>query len=282
MADLDPRAAGGRRFEGQVAIVAGAGQGIGRATARRLAQEGAKVVVADQIEQTAQRVCKEIVEFGESATPFVGDLRELKDVQALMKCAKDTYGKIDALANIVGGSVWHYDYQLLNPEQIEATVKKNFWPSMWLCWAVLPYMIDQRSGAICNLATHAVASTGRVPYAASKGGVIALTTSLAKEVAETGIRINCIAPGSSRSIDKVTPRSYGVPPAGPKKPPDGARWYEIEGSKEREERHKYEVPMGREGTSEEQASAIVFLLSHDASFITGQILPVGGGATYPF
>jgi dihydroxycyclohexadiene carboxylate dehydrogenase len=103
--------------------------------------------------------------------------------------------------------------------QIEATVKKNFWPSMWLCWAVLPYMIEQHSRRDLQPATHAVASTGRVPYAASKGGVIALTTSLAKEVAETGIRVNCIAPGSSRSIDKVTPRSYGVPPAGPKNRP---------------------------------------------------------------
>jgi dihydroxycyclohexadiene carboxylate dehydrogenase len=282
MADLDSRAAGARRFEGQVAIVAGAGQGIGRATARRLAQEGAAVVVADQVEETAQRVCKEIAEFGERATGFVGDLREIKDVQALMERAKKTYGRIDALANIVGGSIWHYDYQLLNPEQIEATVKKNFWPSMWLCWAVLPYMLEQGSGAICNVATHAVASTGRVPYAASKGGVIALTTSLAKEVAAVGIRVNCIAPGSSRASDRVTPRSYGVPAYGPKQPPSGARWFEIEGSKEREERHRWEVPMGRDGKSEEQASAIVFLLSHDASFITGQILPVGGGATYPF
>ena len=102
---LDARAAGARRFEGKIAVVAGGGQGIGSATARRLAQEGASVVVADIVAASADRVCDELREFGAQATPFVGVLSERQAAQALMAHAHATYGRIDALANIVGGTI---------------------------------------------------------------------------------------------------------------------------------------------------------------------------------
>jgi dihydroxycyclohexadiene carboxylate dehydrogenase len=277
---LDPRAAGARRFENKVAVVAGAGQGIGRAAARRFAQEGAKVVVGDFVEETATRVADEIKAVGGDATIYVGDFSQYEHAEGLMKHAQDTFGRIDALANIVGGAIWWRSYRYFEPEQIKAEVNKSLWPSMWLCRAVLPCMIEQRFGAIVNVATHAVASKYRVPYGASKGGVIALTTSLSKEVAEYGIRVNCIAPHSTRAgaDDRVTPRNHGVGITPSRLPAE-----EQAAVKEfQESLTAREIPLNRSAVPAEQASAIVFLASEDASFITGQVLPVGGGATYPF
>lgn len=281
--ELDHLAMGARRFVGKVAVVAGAGQGIGRATARRLAQEGAAVVVADIVEGTAQRTCQEILDHDDPAITFVGDLRDREVCQALMKRAVDEYGRIDCLANIAGGNIWAYDYHLLTPEQIEATIMKNLWPTMWLTWAALPTMIEQRSGSIVNIATHAVVNIGRVPYATAKGAVISLTIALSKEVASKGIRVNCVAPGRSRSDDpddRVTPPTYGVSVEGPDEESGDAEWNEDEQTAAL--RRRIMIPMLRAGKMYEQAAAIAFLLSDDASYITGQILPVGGGATYPF
>ncbi|SRR5579875_817291 len=284
---LDPAAAGARRFEGEVAVIAGAGQGIGRATARRLAQEGAAVMAADLIEASAERVRSELVEAGAKAATFAGNLSELDNCRALMARTKDVFGRIDVLVNVVGGTIWTQSFQYYTPEQIEAEIAKSFWPPMFLCWAVLPYMIEQRAGAIVNLATHAVASRYRVPYAAAKGGVIALTTSLAKEVAQYGIRVNVMAPHATQADDRVTPRNAGIALAASELPPE-----------ERAERDRFfgdgfvgervgeflelEIPMKRFSRASEQAAAIAFLASDDASYITGQVLPVGGGATYPF
>jgi dihydroxycyclohexadiene carboxylate dehydrogenase len=204
---LDSRASGARRFVDKIAVVAGAGQGIGRATARRLAQEGATVVVADIVEATAEKVHKELQEFGASSVSFVGDLSKRETALALMAHTKVTYGRIDVLVNIVGGTIWAQPFHHYNPDQIEAEVNKSFWAPIWLNWAVLPYMIEQKSGSIVNMGSHAVVSTDRVPYAASKGGVIALTTSLSKEVAQYGIRVNCVAPHATVAQDRVTPRN---------------------------------------------------------------------------
>jgi dihydroxycyclohexadiene carboxylate dehydrogenase len=275
---LDPRAAGGRRFAGKIAIVAGSGQGIGRAAARRLAQEGATVVAADIVESTAQRVADELRAFGASASPYVGDLSQVENCQALMARAKDEYGRIDVLVNIVGGNIWWRLFEHYEPDQIVKEVNKNFWPTMWLCWSVLPYMIEQQSGAIVNIATHAVVSQYRLPYAASKAGIMGLTTSLSKEVAKHGIRVNCVVPHGTEADDRVVPGHYGVDVESNPIPPE-----------QEEARRKFqreipdkEIPMGRRARAEEQASAIAFLASDDASYISGQVLPVGGGATFPF
>lgn len=271
---LDPKAAGARRFAGKVAVVSGGGQGIGSATARRLAQEGASVVVADIVESSAERVCRQLRDFGAPASAFVGDLSKREYAVALMAHAKQTFGRIDALANIVGGTMWAQPYWEYTPEQIEAEVNKSFWPPMWGCWAVLPHMIEQRSGAIVNLGSHSVASTMRVPYAASKGGAIALTTSLSKEVAQYGIRVNCVAPHWTAADDRVTPRNPNRRQLSPEEA--AAREAELMA------RRMAEIPLGRSAQAEEQAAAIAFLLSDDASYITGQVLPCGGGATFPF
>ena len=195
---LDPKAAGTRRFEGQVAVVTGGGQGIGVATARRLAQEGASIVIGDMVAETSQRVRQAILDFGGSCEVSLGDLSKWENAEALMATAQDAFGRIDVLANIAGGTIWFQSFQYYTPDQIQTEIDRSFWTAMWCCRAALPYMIEQGSGSIVNIATHAVTGRFRVPYAAAKAGQIGLTTSLAREVAHLGIRVNCIAPAAPR------------------------------------------------------------------------------------
>ena len=276
--DLDPRAAGARRFEGQVAVVTGAGQGIGAATARRLAQEGASIVIGDMVEETSQRVCADIQQFGGSCVIALGELSKWESAEALMARAMEAFGRIDVLANVAGGTIWFQSFQYYTPEQIEAEINKSFWTAVWCCRAVLPYMIEQKSGAIVNIATHAVTGRFRVPYAAAKAGQIGLTTSLAREVAHLGIRVNCVAPSGTGADDRITPRNFGIDVLVPELPEEER----AEQEKYRAETRGIEIPMGRRGEAVEQASTIAFLASHDASYITGQVLAVGGGQPYPF
>ena len=276
--ELDPRAAGARRFEGQVAVITGAGQGIGAAAARRLAQEGASVVIGDMVEESSLRVRDELRNFGASSIISLGELSKWENAQALMARAYDEYGRIDVLANVAGGTIWFQSFQYYTPEQIQAEIDKSFWTAVWCCRAVLPYMLEQKSGAIVNVATHAVTGAFRVPYAAAKAGQIGLTTSLSREVAPMGIRVNCMAPSGTLADDRVTPRNYGITAAPPELPQEELDLQETY----RQQTRLSEIPMGRRGEVDEQAAAIAFLASHDASYITGQVLAVGGGQPYPF
>ena len=207
---LDELAAGGRRFTDKICVVAGAGQGIGSATVRRIAQEGGTVVIGDWVEETANKVANEVREIGGEARVHQGNYQEWEACQGLMDFTIKEFGRIDVLVIIVGGTIFSAPYQFYTPEQIVAEVNKSLWPTMWCTRAVLPYMIEAHKGSIVTLATHAVVGTSRVPYAASKGGVIGLTTALCKEIGPHGIRINCVAPSANTSSDKVTPRNYGV------------------------------------------------------------------------
>lgn len=275
---LDRKAAGARRFEGQVAVVTGAGQGIGAATARRLAQEGAAIVIGDMVAETSNRVRDEIRDFGGAAIVALGELSRWEKAEALMAAAVAEYGRIDVLANVAGGTIWFQSFRYYTPEQIQAEIDKSFWTAMWCCRAALPYMLERESGAIVNVATHAVTGAFRVPYAAAKAGQIGLTTSLAREVAPHGIRVNCMAPSGTIAEDRVTARNFGITAQPPELPPEELAAQE----KYRQETRLSEIPMGRRGAADEQAAAIAFLASHDAAYITGQVLAVGGGQPYPF
>ncbi len=275
---LDAKAAGARRFEGKVAVVTGAGQGIGAATARRLAQEGAAVVIGDMVEESSMRVRDELREFGGESAVCLGELSKWESAQALMAFAQEQFGRIDVLANVAGGTIWFQSFQYYTPEQIQAEIDKSFWTAMWCCRAALPYMIEQQSGSIVNVATHAVTGAFRVPYAAAKAGQIGLTTSLSREVAPLGIRVNCMAPSGTLAEDRVTPRNHGISAVPPELPPEEMDLQETY----RQQTRLSEIPMGRRGEADEQAAAIAFLASHDASYITGQVLAVGGGQPYPF
>lgn len=267
---LDPRAAGARRFKGTIAIVTGAAQGIGRATARRLGQEGATVVIADRAEAPARDTLEELRAHGVPAKVVVADLSRLADAERLVRETEDAFGRIDVLVNNVGGTIWVQPYWRYSEEQVREEVDQSFWSTMWCCRAVLPIMLEQRAGAIVNVGSLAPRGIYRVPYAAAKGGVIALTTSLALEVATHGIRVNCVAPGATDIADRVTPRN----PQMTEPTPEQAQW-----RRDLDRSLQLETPMDRRATPDEQAAVIAFLASSDASFMTGQILSVAGGGT---
>ena len=130
---LDPKAAGARRFEGQVAVVTGGGQGIGAATARRLAQEGASIVIGDMVAESSERVRQAIIDFGGSCEISLGDLSQWDNAEALMAKAQEVYGRIDVLANIAGGTIWFQSFQYYTPDQIQAEMDRSFWTAMWCC-----------------------------------------------------------------------------------------------------------------------------------------------------
>jgi dihydroxycyclohexadiene carboxylate dehydrogenase len=175
------------------------------------------------------------------------------------------------------------------PEQIIETVNKNFWPTMWCVRAVLPYMIEQHrkaedgvGGNIVTIATHALVGTDRVPYAASKGGLVGLTTSLCKEVGRYGIRINCVAPSSNSGKEQTYARNYRLEHVQRSQVPEEERLprtFDEDGS--RSERPLWKG-LGRPAMVQEVVAAIAFLASDDAGYISGQMISCGGGETFPF
>ena len=271
---LDARAAGARRLAGKVCVVTGAGQGIGRATARRLGQEGGKIVVADRIEAGASETVRELREHAVAATQVLVDLGTFASAQELMRQALAAYGRIDVLVNNVGGTIWIKPYHLYTEDEVKLELERSLYPTLWCCLAVLPIMMTQRSGSIVNLGSQSPRGLYRLPYAASKGGILALGKVLAMEYGRYGIRINTMAPGGTEITDRVTPRQYIEPGV-----------MADEGDEAEAERYRREMAedirnqqaLQRRGLPEEQAAAIAFLASDDASFITGQVINCSGG-----
>jgi dihydroxycyclohexadiene carboxylate dehydrogenase len=273
MADeLDARAAGGRRLKGKVCIVTGAGQGIGRATARRLGQEGATVVVADRVEQGASQTLSELQEHGVEAMTALVDLAAFTGAQSLMQQTVAAYGRIDVLVNNVGGTIWIKPYHLYTEHEVKLELERSLHPTLWCCLAVLPIMMKQQSGSIVNLGSQSTRGLHRLPYAASKGGILALTKVLAMEYGRHGIRINAMAPGGTEISDRVTPRQF-IKPGLTVEAPDDEEQYR----REMAEDIRNQQALRRRGLPEEQAAAIAFLASDDASFITGQVINCSGG-----
>ena len=286
---LDPLARGARRFEDKVCVVAGAGQGIGLATVRRLATEGATVVVGDWAEDIAKKAQQEVVDFGGRASVHIGDYRSADGCRDLMAFTDKTYGRIDSLIVIVGGTVWSAPYHYNTEEQIVETVNKNLWPTMWCVHAVLPYMIEQHKasrdgvgGNIVTLATHALVGLNRVPYAASKGGLIGLTLSVSKEVGRYGIRINCVAPSLNTGKEQVYKRDYRLEHIAKTDVPDEARIQQPSDEEGNREERPLSLGLHRPATVQEVAAAIAFMASDDAGYISGEVISVGGGETFPF
>jgi len=274
MASLDPRAAGAKRLAGKVCIVTGAGQGIGRATARRLAEEGARVVVAERIDAAATRTTDELVAAGCDALKVVADVGTFAGAEALVRATRDHYGRIDVLVNNVGGTIWIQPYHEYTEEQVRHEIDRSLYPTMWCCLAVLPVMMEQRSGSIVNVGSQSPRGLFRAPYAASKGGIIALTKVLAMEYGEAGIRVNCVSPGGTEVKDAMTSRLL-IRPGDVASAPDTDAY---RGYKDRMlEDIRAQQAMRRPGTPEEQAATIAFLASDDASFVTGQTINCSGG-----
>jgi dihydroxycyclohexadiene carboxylate dehydrogenase len=275
MADgLDARAAGARRLKDKVCVVTGGGQGIGRATARRLGQEGGKVVVADRIDATATEATTELCDHGIEATKALVDVSTFAGAQDLMAQSLAAYGRIDVLVNNAGGTIWIKPYHLYNEDEVKLEIERSLYPTLWCCLAVLPIMMEQRSGSIVNLGSQSIRGLYRVPYAASKGGILALGKVLAMEYGRYGIRINTVSPGGTDIPDRVTPRLLIRPGV-----------IADEGSKAEAEQFRREMvedgrnhqALKRRGVPDEQAAAIAFLASDDASFITGEVINCSGG-----
>lgn len=272
--ELDARAAGARRLEGKVCIVTGAGQGIGRATARRLGQEGARVVVADRVDAGATDTVGELRAHGVEARKVLVDLATFAGAQALMDETRGAYGRIDVLVNNVGGTIWIKPYHLYTEEEVKLELERSLYPTLWCCLAVLPVMMQQRSGSIVNLGSQSTRGLYRLPYAASKGGIVALGKVLAMEYGRYGIRVNTMAPGGTEITDRVTPRQAVRPGV---IADDGASAEAQQYRREMAEDIVNQQALRRRGLPEEQAAAIAFLASDDASFITGQVINCSGG-----
>jgi dihydroxycyclohexadiene carboxylate dehydrogenase len=272
--ELDLRAAGALRLKDKVCIVTGAGQGIGRAAARRLGQEGGKIIVADRVDASASEATTELRDHGVEATKVLVDLSAHSGAQQLMTQAKETYGRIDVLVNNVGGTIWIKPYHLYTEEEVKQELERSLFPTLWCCLAVLPIMMEQNSGSIVNLGSQSTRGLYRVPYATSKGGIVTLSKVLAMEYGRYGIRINTMAPGGTDITDRVTSREFikpGVMANALAK--EAAEDYR----REMAEDIRNQQALRRRGLPEEQAAAIAFLASDDASFITGQTINCSGG-----
>ncbi|MDH4352867.1 MAG: 3-oxoacyl-ACP reductase [Actinomycetota bacterium] len=243
------------RLEGRVAVITGAGSGIGLATARRFAEEGATVVVADLNEQTGRATADEL------GGRFVAvDVTSPEDNQRMYAEAFEAYGHIDIAFHNAGISPPEDDSILATGLEAWRLVQEVNLTSVFLgCQAVIPYMQRQGRGSIINTASFVAtlgAATSQVSYTASKGGVLAMTRELGVQFAREGIRVNALSPGPV-----ATPLLMELFASDP----------------ERAQRRLVHVPMGRFGEPEEIAAAVAFLASDDSSFITASNFLVDGG-----
>ncbi|WP_347452694.1 benzoate diol dehydrogenase BenD [Acinetobacter thermotolerans] len=254
-----------QRFLNKVVIVTGAAQGIGRGVAIQAATEGAQVVLAD-ISDYVQETLAEIEATGGDAIIVKANLETYVGAEAVMAKALETYGRIDVLINNVGGAIWMKPFEEFSEEEIVKEVNRSLFPTMWCCRAVLPQMIKQQHGTIVNVSSIATCGIHRAPYSASKGGVNALTASLAFAYAKDGIRVNAVATGGTEAPPRKIPRN-----AKPLSEQE-EQWMQdvVDQTKDRSHMKRY-------GTIQEQVNAILFLASDEASYMTGTIVPVGGG-----
>jgi dihydroxycyclohexadiene carboxylate dehydrogenase len=253
------------RFHNKVMVITGAAQGIGRQVAEQAAKEGARLVLIDRA-RYVHELAQNLRQQGSEVLAIEADLEQWQSTEKAMSEAHRYFGAIDVLVNNVGGTIWARPFAEYQAEQIEAEIRRSLFPTLWGCRAVLPYMLTQQRGAIVNVSSVATRGVNRVPYSAAKGGVNALTQSLAMEYTGSGIRINATAPGGTEAPARLTPRNQEQPS------PQEQEWYQqvVDQTKESSLMHRY-------GSLTEQANAILFLASDEASYITGTILPVGGG-----
>ena len=263
-----------RRFEGQVAMVHGGAQGLGRVTARRLAQEGARVVIADIKEDQGSKTASEIsAETEMECVAKAGDLSIEGVADDMVGSVLDQFGKLDVLINTAA-------YQMRKPllsfteEMLQKAVAWNMWNTLRACKAVLPGMMERKYGRIVNIGGSAFEKGS--PYHAllagvGKGSIVGLTTTLAGEFVNHGITVNC-----------VSPMAMEVQADGIVDSQAGGRTPEFNPTDEEKEiygpRGGAGLPMGRPAHPTEVVAAVTFFASPEASYITGQMLSVTGGA----
>ena len=242
-------------LSGRVAVVTGAGRGLGEAIALRFAAEGAAVLVNDMDEQTAQRTVEQIVRSGGRAAARVGSVTDERVVRALMDDALRAYGSLDILVNTAGIT---RDKLLrdMTTEDWDAVLDLNLRATFLCCKHATPHMVSKGWGRVINMSSRAhLGNKGQVNYSASKAGVIGLTRSLSLELGKFGVTANCIAPGII-----ATPGVTSLP------------HYD-----RLVERVAPTLPIPRLGKPEDVAGVAAFLASDDAEYITGETIHVSGG-----
>lgn len=247
------------RLKDRVCIVTGGGQGIGEAICKTLAAEGGVVVVADVRQETAKAVAEAIRQNGGHAMAVKVDVTVREEVERMVEETKGAYGRIDVLVNNAG---WDKVEPFLDSreETWDKILAINLKGVFYTCQAVLPVMIEQRSGKIVNIGSDAgrVGSSGEAVYAAAKGGVIAFSKTLAREMARYQINVNVVCPGPAD-----TPLFQEIAAYNPK----------IAAALEKA------IPFRRLAQPSDIAHAVCYFASDEAAYVTGQTLSVSGGLT---
>jgi NAD(P)-dependent dehydrogenase (short-subunit alcohol dehydrogenase family) len=246
------------RLEGKVAVVTGGCSGIGLATVRRFAEEGAQVVIGDLDDVRGKEVLRDE---GSIAGIFVHcDVTDKEQVDALFRTAHDTYGSIDIAFNNAGISPPDDDSILDTELDAWRRVQEVNLTSVYLCCkAVLPYMLEQKRGSIINTASFVAvmgAATSQISYSASKGGVLSMSRELGVQFARDGVRVNALCPGPVNTplLEELFAKD-----------------------EDRAQRRLVHVPMGRFAEPVEIANAVLFLASDESSFMTANAFLVDGG-----
>ncbi|WP_439569713.1 SDR family NAD(P)-dependent oxidoreductase [Sphingopyxis sp.] len=239
--------------DGRVAIVTGAGRGIGLAIARRLEADGARVMFADLDESAAREAASE------TGAAFWGDLADEKTAELLIAKTVETLGAPAILVNNAGGGILR-PFLEHTPETLRATIDRNLWTAIWCSWHALPHMKAAGWGRVINIGADSVRNGlfDHAGYNAAKGGMHGMTTGLAREFAKDGITVNTVAPCAV-----VTPQYREIEKSNPDLI---AKVVSV-------------IPMGRAGTEEEVASMVAYLARDEAGFVTGQVVSVNGGTT---
>ena len=250
------------RLLNKTAIITGGAGGIGGATCRRFAAEGARVAIFDMNLQAAQQVAADIQASGGTAEAFQCDITDRAAVDAAVAAAEAKLGPIDVLVNNAGWDIFK-PFTKTVPAEWDKLIAINLTGALHMHHAVLPGMVARGGGRIVNIASDAArgGSSGEAVYAACKGGLVALSKTLAREHARHNITVNVVCPGPT---DTALLAGFAEGAANPEKLMDA---------------FKKAIPLGRLGQPDDLAGAIVFFGSSDAAFITGQVISVSGGLT---